>query len=38
MKTETAAASRAKRKRPDMLRGRTMKMSSPLGDLYVNDQ
>ena len=31
----TAAASRAKRKRPDMLRGRTMKMSSPLGDLYV---
>lgn len=31
----TAAATRAKRKRPDMLRGRTMKMSSPLGDLYV---
>ncbi len=30
-----AAASRHKRKRPSMLSGRTMKMDSPLGDLYV---
>ncbi len=30
-----AAASRHKRKRPSMLTGRTMKMDSPLGDLYV---
>ncbi len=30
-----AAASRHKRKRPPMLTGRTMKMDSPLGDLYV---
>jgi len=32
---ETARASRHKRQRPGMLRGRTMKMNSPLGDLYV---
>ncbi len=32
---ETARASRHKRQRPAMLRGRTMKMISPLGDLYV---
>ncbi len=31
----TAAASRHKRQRPAMLRGRTVKMSSPLGDCYV---
>ena len=31
----TAAASRHKRQRPTMLRGRTLKLSSPLGDLYV---
>jgi ribonucleoside-diphosphate reductase alpha chain len=31
----TAAASRHKRQRPSMLRGRTVKMNSPLGDLYV---
>lgn len=30
-----AAAARQKRTRPSMLRGRTMKMNSPLGDLYV---
>ncbi|MEX2526634.1 MAG: vitamin B12-dependent ribonucleotide reductase [Gemmatimonadota bacterium] len=30
-----AAARRNKRGRPAMLRGRTMKMNSPLGDLYV---
>ena len=30
-----AAASRHKRQRPSMLRGRTMKLESPLGDLYV---
>ncbi|MDE2796718.1 MAG: vitamin B12-dependent ribonucleotide reductase [Gemmatimonadota bacterium] len=30
-----AAASRHKRRRPSMLRGHTMKMESPLGDLYV---
>ena len=30
-----AAASRHKRRRPSMLKGRTMKMQSPLGDLYV---
>ena len=32
---QTAAASRHKRQRPAMLRGRTVKMNSPLGDLYV---
>ncbi len=32
---ETARAARHKRQRPAMLRGRTMKMNSPLGDLYV---
>jgi ribonucleoside-diphosphate reductase alpha chain len=32
---QTAAASRHKRQRPSMLRGRTAKMNSPLGDLYV---
>ncbi|HCR04318.1 MAG TPA: response regulator SirA [Gemmatimonadetes bacterium] len=32
---QTAAASRHKRQRPPMLRGRTVKMNSPLGDLYV---
>ena len=32
---ETARAARAKRTRPEMLRGRTIKMISPLGDLYV---
>jgi ribonucleoside-diphosphate reductase alpha chain len=32
---ETARASRHKRQRPSMLRGRTVKMNSPLGDLYV---
>lgn len=31
----TAAAARRKRQRPAMLRGRTMKMNSPLGDIYV---
>ena len=31
----TAAASRHKRQRPSMLRGRTLKLNSPLGDLYV---
>ena len=31
----TAAAARHKRQRPSMLRGRTFKMSSPLGDCYV---
>jgi len=31
----TAAASRHKRQRPSMLRGRTFKMISPLGDCYV---
>jgi ribonucleoside-diphosphate reductase alpha chain len=31
----TAAASRHKRQRPQVLRGHTMKMMSPLGDLYV---
>ena len=30
-----AAAARHKRQRPPMLRGRTFKMSSPLGDCYV---
>ncbi|RMH21882.1 MAG: vitamin B12-dependent ribonucleotide reductase [Gemmatimonadetes bacterium] len=30
-----AAAARHKRQRPQMLRGRTMKMNSPLGDIYV---
>ena len=30
-----AAAARHKRQRPSMLRGRTMKLESPLGDLYV---
>jgi ribonucleoside-diphosphate reductase alpha chain len=30
-----AGASRHKRQRPAMLRGRTVKMNSPLGDLYV---
>lgn len=32
---ETARAGRQKRQRPAMLRGRTVKMNSPLGDLYV---
>ena len=32
---QTAAAARHKRQRPSMLRGRTFKMNSPLGDLYV---
>jgi ribonucleoside-diphosphate reductase alpha chain len=32
---EVARASRHKRHRPEMLRGRTIKMMSPLGDLYV---
>jgi ribonucleoside-diphosphate reductase alpha chain len=32
---EVARAARHKRHRPDMLRGRTIKMNSPLGDLYV---
>jgi ribonucleoside-diphosphate reductase alpha chain len=32
---QTAAAARHKRQRPAMLRGRTVKMNSPLGDLYV---
>jgi ribonucleoside-diphosphate reductase alpha chain len=31
----TAAAQRHKRQRPSMLKGRTVKMNSPLGDLYV---
>jgi ribonucleoside-diphosphate reductase alpha chain len=31
----TAGANRHKRQRPSMLRGRTVKMNSPLGDLYV---
>ena len=31
----TAAAARRKRQRPAMLRGRTLKMNSPLGDIYV---
>ncbi|MGD2071189.1 MAG: vitamin B12-dependent ribonucleotide reductase, partial [Gemmatimonadota bacterium] len=31
----TAGANRHKRQRPPMLRGRTIKMNSPLGDLYV---
>ncbi len=31
----TAAAARHKRQRPPMLRGRTFKMRSPLGDCYV---
>ena len=32
---EDARARRHKRQRPSMLRGRTIKMNSPLGDLYV---
>ncbi len=32
---ESARASRHKRRRPQVLRGHTMKMMSPLGDLYV---
>jgi ribonucleoside-diphosphate reductase alpha chain len=32
---QTAAAARHKRQRPSMLRGRTFKLNSPLGDLYV---
>jgi ribonucleoside-diphosphate reductase alpha chain len=32
---EGARAARNKRQRPEMLRGRTIKMISPLGDLYV---
>ncbi len=32
---EDARAARHKRQRPDILRGRTIKMNSPLGDLYV---
>jgi ribonucleoside-diphosphate reductase alpha chain len=31
----TAAAARRKRQRPSMLKGRTLKMNSPLGDIYV---
>ena len=31
----TAAAARQKRQRPPMLKGRTLKMNSPLGDMYV---
>jgi ribonucleoside-diphosphate reductase alpha chain len=31
----TAASARQKRQRPPMLRGRTLKMNSPLGDMYV---
>jgi ribonucleoside-diphosphate reductase alpha chain len=31
----TAASARQKRQRPPMLRGRTLKMASPLGDMYV---
>jgi ribonucleoside-diphosphate reductase alpha chain len=34
-KDQVAAAGRHKRQRPVMLRGRTVKMNSPLGDLYV---
>ncbi len=34
-KDQTARAGRYKRQRPTMLRGRTFKMNSPLGDLYV---
>ncbi len=32
---QVAGASRHKRQRPGMLKGRTIKMNSPLGDLYV---
>jgi len=32
---EEARAGRNKRQRPEMLRGRTLKMISPLGDIYV---
>jgi len=32
---ELARAGRHKRQRPELLRGRTVKMNSPLGDLYV---
>ena len=32
---QTASAARHKRQRPSVLRGRTLKMNSPLGDLYV---
>jgi ribonucleoside-diphosphate reductase alpha chain len=32
---EDARAGRHKRRRPELLRGRTVKMNSPLGDLYV---
>jgi ribonucleoside-diphosphate reductase alpha chain len=32
---QTAAAARQKRQRPPILKGRTMKMNSPLGDIYV---
>jgi ribonucleoside-diphosphate reductase alpha chain len=32
---QARAAARHKRQRPPMLRGRTVKMNSPLGDLYV---
>jgi ribonucleoside-diphosphate reductase alpha chain len=32
---EEARAGRPKRQRPQLLRGRTVKMNSPLGDLYV---
>jgi ribonucleoside-diphosphate reductase alpha chain len=31
----TAAAARRKRQRPSVLKGRTLKMNSPLGDIYV---
>ncbi len=31
----TAAAARRKRQRPPVLKGRTLKMNSPLGDIYV---
>jgi ribonucleoside-diphosphate reductase alpha chain len=35
VRDETAGAGRNKRQRPAVLRGRTVKMNSPLGDLYV---
>jgi ribonucleoside-diphosphate reductase alpha chain len=31
----TSASARQKRQRPSMLKGRTLKMNSPLGDIYV---
>lgn len=35
IRDEDARAAKSKRQRPTMLNGRTMKMNSPLGDLYV---